>query len=93
MNAILCQLDQLAVIFFRLYSIVLLIYAVLSWIPDWRGAQRFFAPFVEPVLAPIRRIIPPLGGLDLAFLVLLLALNYLVVPLLGRISYSVCNPF
>jgi YggT family protein len=30
---------------------------------------------VEPLLAPIRRVVPPLGGLDLSALFLLIALQ------------------
>ena len=89
MNGLLCQLDGWIVILARLYSLVLLIYAVISWIPDLRGEWvRYLAMLVEPVLAPVRRIIPPVGGLDLAFLVVLLVLNYLIVPLLQRAGRS-----
>jgi YggT family protein len=92
-NGLLCQLDQIVIWLARLYSLVLLIYAVISWIPDIRGPWvRYLAMLVEPVLAPVRRIIPPVGGLDLAFLVVLLVLNYLIVPLLSRAAYSACAP-
>lgn len=91
MNAILCQLDGFIVILARIYSLVLLVYAVVSWIPDLRGDWvRYLAMLVEPILAPVRRIIPPVGGLDLAFLVVLLALNYLIVPLLQRAAFGAC---
>ncbi len=91
MNTLLCQLDQLVIWLARLYSLVLLIYALLSWIPDIRGPWvRYIAMLVEPVLAPVRRVIPPLGGLDLAFLVVLLVLNYLIVPLLQRSAFNAC---
>jgi YggT family protein len=33
---------------------------------------------VEPVLQPVRRVIPPLGGLDLSFLVVILLVGYLM---------------
>lgn len=89
---ILCVLDGLAVKLAQIYSLVLLIYAVLSWIPDARSFQRYLAPFVEPVLAPLRRVIPPLGGLDMSFLVLILVLNYLIVPLLNRAAFNACYP-
>lgn len=39
----------------------------------------------EPILAPIRRFVPPMGGLDLAFLVAIMGLYWLkgfVVPAL-----------
>jgi YggT family protein len=90
-NLILCQLDQVLIWIARFYMLVLLVYAVVSWIPDIRGPWvRYLAMLVEPVLAPVRRIIPPLGGLDLAFLVVLLVLNYVVVPLLSHSALNAC---
>ena len=86
-----CQLDQLIVWIFRAYSVLLFVYALISWIPDLRGPWvRYLAAIIEPVLAPIRRIIPPLGGLDMAFLVLLILINFLIVPLLQRAAFSAC---
>ena len=53
-------------------------YAVVSWIPSLRGRwSDYLAMLVEPVLAPVRRIIPPLGGLDLSFLVVIILLQFL----------------
>lgn len=72
------------------YTIVLLVYAVLSWIPDLRGGRfaYFVASLVEPVLMPLRRVIPPLGGLDLSFLIVLLVLQLFVRPELTRLAFS-----
>jgi YggT family protein len=90
-NGLLCQLDQLVVWIIRIYSILMLVYAVISWIPDVRGPWvRYIAMLVEPVLAPVRRIIPPIGGLDIAFLVVLLLLNYVIAPLVGRAAFAAC---
>jgi YggT family protein len=41
-----------------------------------------------PILRPIRRILPPFGGLDLSPLVLLLAIDYLLIPILQHFLYS-----
>lgn len=91
MNGILCQLDSLVIWLARAYSLVLLVYAVLSWLPDLRGPWvRYIAMLVEPVLMPLRRIIPPLGGLDMSFLVLIVVLNWLIVPLLVRAAFTAC---
>jgi YggT family protein len=88
---VLCYLDVAIVDLFRAYSVILLIYAVLSWLPDLRGAWvRYIAMLVEPVLAPLRRIIPPAGGFDLSFLVLILLINFLIVPLLQRAAFVAC---
>jgi uncharacterized protein YggT (Ycf19 family) len=47
---------------------------------------------IEPVLAPIRRIIPPAGGIDLAFLVLLLFLQLFVARALFSLEINSCIP-
>lgn len=87
-----CTVAQLLIGLVNLYSIVLLVYAVLSWIPDLRFSQfeRFLAMLVEPLLLPIRRIVPPMGGIDIAFLILILILQFLVRPLLTNWEYNVC---
>lgn len=91
MNAILCSLDKVVFAAAQIYVVLLLIYAVVSWIPDIRGPWvRYLGMFIEPLLTPIRRIIPPLGGLDIAFLVLLLILQFLVIPLIQHAEISAC---
>ena len=76
-----------------LYSILLFVYAVLSWIPDLRRVMYFLAPAVEPVLAPLRRIIPPLGGFDMSFLVLILVLQFAIRPLISSLAMRACFPY
>jgi YggT family protein len=89
-----CDFTQALVWLVQLYTILLLVYAVLSWIPELRmsAIERFLAMLVEPLLAPIRRIVPPMGGLDIAFLILILVLQFLVRPLLGNLVISACAP-
>lgn len=60
-----------------LYSIVVLAAVVMSWV---RADPRH--PLVamvyrltEPALAPIRRVLPPTGGIDFSPMVLLIALR------------------
>jgi YggT family protein len=79
-----CAVYELLQKILQLYVIVLVIYAVVSWIPSLRGRwSDYVAMLVEPVLMPLRRIIPPLGGLDLSYLVLILIVQWLsrvIVP-------------
>jgi YggT family protein len=91
---VLCEFANVLKLLVNLYTIVLLVYAVISWIPDLRGGRwaYYLSTLVDPVLAPIRRVIPPLGGLDLAFLVLLLVLQLLVQPALTRLAFNACVP-
>ena len=62
-----------------LYSLVVLAAVIMSWIPVDR--QNPIATFVhgltDPVLVPIRNAIPPMGGLDLSPMVLLIGLQML----------------
>jgi YggT family protein len=91
-NIILCNLAQILGDLVWIYTAILLIYAVVSWFPDLRRGRwtYYLAALVEPVLMPIRRIIPPMGGLDIAFLVLLLILQLLVRPALLHLAVSSC---
>ncbi|HVH27875.1 MAG TPA: YggT family protein [Vicinamibacterales bacterium] len=62
-----------------LYSIVVLVAVVMSWIGlDRRQpAAAFVYNLTEPVLTPIRNALPPVGGLDFSPMVLLIALRLL----------------
>jgi YggT family protein len=56
---------------------VLLLRAILSWVSQGRSPIEYvLSQLTEPLLAPIRRVIPPIGGLDLSVLVLSLALIF-----------------
>lgn len=55
--------------------ILALAYAVLSWVQPHAPAYGSLARLVEPVLAPLRRWLPRLGGVDLSVLVLVILLQ------------------
>ena len=60
------------------YIVVLLLRAVFSWFPPPGGGAatlyRMLMDLTEPVLAPLRRVIPPVGMFDLSFTVLFIFL-------------------
>jgi YggT family protein len=68
----------------QLYIYVLIATAVLSWLtafgivnrhnPVVNGIGRFCYALTEPVLRPIRKIVPLIGGVDLSALILILVL-------------------
>jgi YggT family protein len=62
-----------------LYSLVVLVAVVISWIHlDRRHPLATIVyRLTEPVLAPIRRVLPPIAGLDFSPMVLLIALRAL----------------
>lgn len=82
-----------------LYFWVVLIMVVLSWLVGFniinpynqfvQTVQRFCRAATEPLLGPIRRFMPDLGGLDISPIILLVgieALRILLVSLLlGRL--------
>ncbi|MFM2612202.1 YggT family protein [Vibrio campbellii] len=71
---------------------VLLIRAILSWVSQGRSPIEYvFHQLTEPMLAPIRRIIPAMGGFDLSVLVLFIGLqfaNFLMGDMIGPIWYQ-----
>ncbi|TAM88149.1 YggT family protein [bacterium] len=68
----------------QLYFYAMLVYALVSWVPQLRGRwSDMLGAIIEPVLVPVRRIVPPLGGLDLAFLVVLIGVQFLASKLLS----------
>ncbi len=50
-------------------------YAVLSWVQPGSMAYGLLARLTEPLLSPFRRVIPTVGGVDLSALVLMLVLQ------------------
>ena len=68
---------------------ILVIRALLSWFSQGRSpVELVMHQLTEPVLRRVRRIIPPIGGLDLSVLVVLVGLqflNILFIDLIGRI--------
>ena len=67
----------------NLYTLVVLLRVVMSWFPPssshspMSSVQLWLYKATEPVLAPIRRTLPSMGGLDLSPMLLLIALQIL----------------
>lgn len=73
-----------------IYSFVILARLLLSWVPDmvdpYHPAVQFLHQITEPVLEPARRLIPPIGMIDISATVVLLVIWFLTDLLrqLGR---------
>ena len=50
-------------------------YAILSWVQPGSSVYGLLARLTEPMLAPFRRVIPTIGGVDLSALALLVVLQ------------------
>ncbi|MRJ44736.1 YggT family protein [Idiomarina loihiensis] len=57
---------------------VLVIRAILSWFSQgYNPVEAMLHQITEPLLAPVRKILPPIGGLDLSVLVVIIGLQFL----------------
>lgn len=64
-----------------LYIGLLLAQAILSWFAPYAPLSRFAAQMCAPVLRPLRKIIPPVSGIDLSPLIALLLAQALLILL------------
>ena len=69
--------QQAIVELFNLIQLILIVRILLTWFPNinwWNQPFKLLHDVTEPILAPFRKILPPIGGFDLspiaAFLVL-----------------------
>ena len=74
----------------EIYLFIMFVAAILSWFPyDPRSplnpVRRVTNMLVEPLLRQFRKIIPPIGMVDISFLVAMLAVYLVTVNILGRI--------
>jgi YggT family protein len=76
-------LHDLARTVLQFYFVAVLVYALLSWVaPGGYGpGAQLLARLCDPLLNPLRRIIPPIGGLDLSALFVLIGLQALQILL------------
>jgi len=75
------------------YVVVLIVRALLSWVPHRPGSpvagiSRLLDTVTEPVLRPVRRLLPPIRaggmGIDLSILIVILVAQIVLLPLLRR---------
>jgi len=61
-------LIDLVLLSLRLFTFAIFIHIILSWIAPgtYNPATAFIAMLVEPVMRPFRRLIQPIGGLDIS---------------------------
>ena len=72
------------------YKYILIGRILLTWLPsiDWYNQPfKFLRDVTDPVMAPFRRIIPPIGMLDISPILLFLLLDFLQAGL-RNLAYS-----
>jgi len=94
MNAIAWLIDTV----FQIAIILLIAQVILSWLiyfnvvntrhPFVNAVGRFLHQITAPALRPIKRIVPPLGGIDISPLILILLLGFLRILILSNLPYG-----
>ncbi len=92
------ELYQLLQILLRLYSFILLAYCIFSFLYILNIVNQydkiviaignFLSKLCDPVLDPIRKIIPNFGGIDISPIIVFLIIDYVIHPLLIKIFYK-----
>lgn len=84
MNMFIFVINQI----FQVLVLIIIVQSILTFfLSPYHPVRQTMDHFVEPLLAPIRRWLPPMGGLDfspLVLIILLQVLNWLLVSILAR---------
>ncbi len=101
-NTIVALLDFVVYYLLGLLKFLLIVYAIMSWLIAFnvvntynrfvQGVVRTLERIFDPLLRPIRRIIPDMGGIDLSpmvlFLVIVLIQNYLYPAIMRDLALA-----
>lgn len=71
-------IGTLLLLVLQIYSWMIIGYILMSWFPNARESSigQFLGSLVEPYLSPFRKIIPPLGMIDISPIVAILTLHF-----------------
>jgi len=64
----------------QLYTLLIFVRVIITWIPNidpYHPMVQMLFQLTDPVLEPVRRIIPPLGMMDISPIVVIIALRIL----------------
>ncbi len=69
----------------NVFTIFIVVYSLLSFILNpYHPIRAAMARVLEPLITPIRRVVPPMGGLDFSLLILMV-----LVQIVGSILIAV----
>ncbi|MEE8434582.1 MAG: YggT family protein [bacterium] len=66
-------------------TLLLIAGALISWVQPnpSHPVVRLLSRLTEPILSPIRKLLPPMGGMDFSPLIAIIAIQFLVRILIG----------
>ncbi|MEM7339870.1 MAG: YggT family protein [Actinomycetota bacterium] len=84
------MISSLLVALLNIFVILLIIRAIASWFQlSWDNPLRRVIDVVhqitDPVVLPVRRVLPSMGGLDLSVLLIVLFISFIAIPLVSQL--------
>lgn len=88
------SLIGITALFLKVFFFALIISIILSWVAPRSSnpAALLVHQLCEPILAPIRRILPAMGGLDLSPIFAFIALRLIDMLLIGNLAAATAMP-
>ena len=74
------SIGQIVVGLINLINLLVIIWCLLSWFPNIRWYDEPFRTLdriVSPILAPFKKVIPPIGNIDISPMVAMIVLQML----------------
>jgi len=86
---LLAALFQLAILSLRLFMFAIIVRIVLSWVAPqtYNPVTAVLTSITEPLLAPFRRLIPPIGGFDISPVFAIILLGALSILLQDSLAW------
>lgn len=93
--AFLWAIPELVDLLFNVFLFAILIQVILSWVNPggYNPAASLLYHFTEPLLGPARRLLPPIGGLDLSPMLVMIGLYLLKMLLIPLLKLLTGSPF
>lgn len=86
---LLWSLAELIRLLFNIFLVAILVQVIISWINpgQYNPVTAILSSLTEPLLRPARRLLPPISGIDLSPLLVLLAIQVLKMLILPPIMH------
>ncbi|MEM0286300.1 MAG: YggT family protein [Candidatus Methanomethyliaceae archaeon] len=79
LDLLLKSIVQVIDLFLTIYIWIIIARAIISWINPYpyHPIVNFLYKITEPILSPLRKIIPPIGGIDFTPIIVILGIYFL----------------
>jgi YggT family protein len=95
LSALIWSIPELISLFINVFLFAILIQVIISWVNPggYNPVIGLLYSLTEPLLGPARRIVPPISGLDLSPMLVMIGLVLLKMLLLPPVQLLVGSPF